>query len=429
MPVSGTKIHLLYLHRHRQNDLLNFLKSLERVTELDITLIVSDNTVDHVDILNQTSHHFLAIHNLDQGQPQSSSVSSCLPVLLVFQEIKRCYYNFKNRYEEACRLLSGKSNTVLVAYDDRMEGVLSVLKASHTCGVPVFIPAMLTTKPDLNATTSNTLKPKRKIESFVVWCVKKIFPSHINRKGRLFYDPVGYLILLLFRSVPKNPWVKGTLEYTTKIGVESKIAYRSLLKAGADESKLALTGMPVYDLMDFSTERGKSVETLLCALPQYGEHGAMTQEMAMPIIEDILLGFKEFSGEVIVSLHPRMDSEVYRPLIEKFGYHCVLGGVDALLKKATLFFAASSSTTVYSSLLMGVPTVLFNHIPPGSNIFKDLKSLVYIEEAPLVEIPAIFQKKKMQWQSLIETDQKLLSSELVKDGCCGERNFQLIQQL
>jgi len=422
-----SSIVLLFLHPHRVNDLKNWLKSVALAEELNILVLVSNRTVDQMDALLNTSHQ-ITWFNIETEEPDYAQSKTKFPIILLCQEFKRSYSFFKNRYRVAHKLIADHKDAVLVTYDDRMPSVLPILKACYNLTVPVFLPAILTTQPESNAPTANTLKSKRKIESCITWFAKKIFPHHVNQDGRLFYNPMAYFVLLLFNSVPPRPWVKGTIRYITKLGVESKLAHKKLVAAGADPEKLIITGMPVYDLMDFSREDKLEKNTLLCALPQYGEHGAMKVDDALLIVEEILKAFTAFSGDVVISLHPRMDPEIYQPLIEKQGFYCVVGNIDVWLKKATLFFAASSSTTIYSSLIMGIPTVALNHVFPGSNVFRDFKSITYIQNSPK-EIVAVIDQPKAGIDKLIKNDQQLLSSSLVTDGKCGARNLNVIQCL
>ena len=421
-------IVLLYLHEHRINDLKSWLKSLEKLITLDVTIIASNSTVNNLDSLLATSHNF-SIENIEEGQSNCDETLDHHSVKLLWLEFKRFYSRFKFLYTKSLQILANKTDAVLVTYDDRISSLIPILKASYKKKIPVFLPAILTTRPDVTGTTANTLKPKRKVETMIVYLAKRFFPHHVNHNERLFYNPVSYLVLLLFNALPKRPWIKGTLTYTTKLGVESNLALEKLLEAGVNKDKLELTGMPVYDLMDFSREDDSSNNLLLCALPQYGEHGAMSVTEALPIIEEILIAFTEFSGEVVISLHPRMSPEVYQPIVEKHGFQCVVGDIDSWLKKANLFVAASSSTTIYSSLIMGIPTIALNHILPRSNIFKDLKSLTYVEKNPSTEIVKAICHPLPNLEGLIEIDQELLSSSLVTDGKCGKRNLDMIMSL
>ena len=428
IPMSLPPLVLLYLHKHRINDLKNYLKSLERVSQLQITLIVSNQTVMHIDSLLETEHVF-AVYNIEKGNEEPVTFTEGAAWYLLWKEFSRSYSRFNSRYQRALKFFEDNKQAVVLTYDDRMPSLISILKASYKQGVPVFLPAVLTVNPDINATTSNTLKPKRKIESLVVRLIKRIYPNHVNAQGRLFYAALDYLVLLKFNALPQKPWVKGTLKYTQKLGVESMLTLQKLLDAGVDENKLELTGMPVYDLMNFSRDESNRQEMLLCALPQYGEHGAMKRGQALPIIEEILAAFNCFSGKVVVSLHPRMDAAVYTPMVEKHGFRCVVGDVDTWLKKASVFFAASSSTTIYSALMMGVPTVLFNHVPPRSNLFRDFASLTYIEKNASAEIEVALRGSNEELVELIKEDQNKLSRSIVTDGHCGLRNVQVIQQL
>ena len=420
-------IVLLYLHEHRVNDLKSWLKSLEKFAQLDVTIIASNSTINNLDMLLATKHRF-SIENIEEGRSNCDEVLNQHSAKLLWIEFKRFYSRFKFLYSKSLQFLADKKDAVLVTYDDRISSLIPILKASHKKGIPVFLPAILTTRPDVTGTTSNTLKPKRKIETVIACIAKCFFPHHINHEGRLFYTPLSYLVLLMFNALPKRPWIKGTLTYTNKLGVESRLAFEKLLESGVHEDKLELTGMPVYDLMDFSREDDSVNNMLLCALPQYGEHGAMNVEEAIPIVEEILLALTEFSGKVVISLHPRMSPVTYQPIVEKYGFECVVGNIDSLLKKTSLFVAASSSTTIYSSLIMGIPTIALNHIYPGSNVFRDLESITYIEQ-DASEIVVAIQEPKPDLEELLKKDQQLLSSSLVTDGKCGERNLNVIQSL
>ncbi|MGH1427755.1 MAG: hypothetical protein ACRBEE_07435 [Arenicella sp.] len=427
---KNKKVILVFLHKHRVNDLEGWLESIASAVELNVLLLVSNETVKLTSALLNTRHSFDVI-NIDNNQP--SFLDSQEPnssITLLFKEFRNAYCAYKSRYQTALNIFKQNQEGVLVTYDDRMTSLLPILKAGFKTGIPIFLPAILTMNPNTSEETSNTLRPIRKIEALVVKCVKLFFPTHVNSSGRLFYDAVTYLTLLWFCSLPKHPWAKGSLKYTNRVGVESQLAYDQLCAAGVDASKLVLTGLPIYDLMDFSKSNdSEQYEVLVCALPQYGEHGAMEVEEALLVIEGILNAFTAFKGKVVISLHPRMDRSVYQPLIDQFGYYCAEEGVEYWIKRANIFFSAASSTTVYWSLMMGVPTVLFNHIPPSSDLFSVFKSIRYINHSVEDEVAKICQQPHAGLNHLLAADQEALSISLVTDGNVGARNARVIDEL
>ncbi len=427
---SETDIVVLYLHKHRKNDLENWLKSLSRAANLNILLLVSNDTVNEVSPLLDTEHLFEIqnIQEIDSIYTSPKSKDSFLKLL--FKEFSNAYRAFKCRYQNAYKLLIERKGAVLITYDDRMTSLLPILKASHKLNMMVFLPALLTTNPDINETTSNTLRKQRLIEKLLAKLVNLFKPTHVNNDKRLFYDAVSYLILLWFNALPKHPWVKGSSKFVNKVGVESYLAKTKMINAGLSESKISLTGLPIYDLMNFSrSKKDFSKPILLCALPQYGEHGAMNVEKALSVIEEIFSSFSSFPGRVIISLHPRMNPEDYLPIIDKFNFEGVVGEVDFWLRKATIFFSAPSSTTIYWALMMGVPTVALNHIFPKSDIFRNFNSITFIENNALIEIPEVIKNLKPNWEKLIKLDQEDLSMSLVTDGHCGLRNMAIINSL
>ena len=430
MASDKTHITLLYLHRHRLNDINNWLKSLAKVTSLQVLLVVSDSTQTNIDLLLETGHEF-DIYNIQSNEAQYSIYENGPSILILYREIIRLSKNFTQRYKAAANLLECYPKSVLITYDDRMSGLLPILKAAFDLNVPVFLPAILTTSPDITATTSNILSSKRKVESLIAYFVKWFSPNHVNSDGRMFYGAPEYLNLLRFGSLPKHPWIKGTLKYTTILGVESKLAYEKLLSQGVNKNKMVLTGMPIFDLMELSACKDKidfQEKILVCALPQYAEHGAMSWDQAIPVLEDIFLAFKKYDGRVIISLHPRMDKSLYQPLVDKFGYECASKDLNYLLPYADVFFCASSSTTIYWSLILGIQTVVFNHTYPKSNLFKDYESLVYIENNAIDEIESALNKVP-NFDNLINKDQKALSADIAMNNACGSRNLEVINSL
>ncbi|NKB64484.1 MAG: hypothetical protein GKR95_20980 [Gammaproteobacteria bacterium] len=396
---------------------------------MDVLILVSEQTRKYVHELIAESSHRFEIQTIDSNTVPIQD-SKAGKIGGIFRELSYTFSEFKSRYLRSLFVLKRYPNTVLITYDDRMPSLISVLKAAYKLKIPVFLPSILTATPDRRTQTSNVLQEQRMVEKLLVPMTRLLCKNQINNDGRLYYSPMSFLTLLFNGCLPQNPWAKGTQRFISRLGVEAAYIRDMLLNFGVPTERIVVTGLPIYDFMDFSLIGPHSDEqVLLLALPQYAEHGAMGLEGAMPIIRDILQGLKTFEGRVVVSLHPRMIRENYEPEITRFGYECATENVEFWLRRCSIFIAANTSSTIYWALMLGIRTLLLNQTYPKSDLFRHFESLQYIEESPSRELPDFVANPMVNWNKLMLEDQQKLSKELVSDGNCGKRNVEIIHTL
>ena len=423
-------ISLLFLHKRRIGDLKIWLRSIERQQPIAILLLTSNQTEEPAQELIADSNHQIEVVNLDKPNKPIAPKSQKSQIANFFAELRFSFGEFRRSYRNAKTILKPYRQTVVVTYDNRMPVVLAVLKAAKSLKLPVFLPSLLIATPSRNVTTANTLRPMRQIEKWLVRLIRRFLPHQISNEGRLYYDPVSLLLLLMKRSLPENPWATGNQRLVDRIGIESIRVRDELLAFGVSSEKMVVTGLPAYDFMDFSVAKTQSSPAiLLFALPQYAEHGAMKLVDALTVIRPIFQALTSFDGRVIISLHPRMNLQDYRGIIDEFKFEWTLGGVDEWLKSASMFVATNSSSTIYWALMLGIPTIVLNHTYPKSDAFRDFQSLRYVDDDVSLELPQYLKTHDDQFPQRLAADQEKLSKPLVSDGNCGARNIRIISQL
>ena len=429
-------ITVLFLHERRIHDLSIWLRSLEKTQRLSVLLLISKQTERIVGDLTKDSIHQFEVSNIDGRDKEhdlSSQRESTNQLVNFFREVRFAFSEYRRFRTNARQILSQHQDTVLVTYDDRMPSIIAILDGAHALDIPIFLPSLLTANPDRGTQTANILKPQRFIERLLVRLLGPFLPNQMNQENRLYFDPTTLVVLLWHRTLPTNPWAKGSLALIDCLGVESRLIHDRLIDYGISGQRMRVTGLPIYDFLDFSatpdTSEKPDKPVLLLALPQYAEHGAMTIEGALTIIRPLLESLTHYHGKVVVSLHPRMKLEDYEATLSEFPFEYTTGGVNEWLKKCAVFVSTNSSSTIYWALMLGIPTILLNHVYPKSDLFRDFDSLRYVEEDVTRELPDLINTLPDNHDVLIKEDQDKLSKPLVSDGNFGGRNVEILQQL
>lgn len=184
------------------------------------------------------------------------------------------------------------------------------------------------------------------------------YPEHvIESAGRrlLFYPTWDSWALVICGMANVNLRVVGGGN-VSKVAVQSPFDRDESEKASGLYGRFVVTGLPSLDGMTLYRSVPDSTFRIVCALPQWAEHGQLDWERHMELLND-LTDILEASGcEVILSLHPKADSERYRPLANRHGLKISDRSLTQILPSANIFLASWSSTLRWSAML-GIPSI------------------------------------------------------------------------
>lgn len=247
-----------------------------------------------------------------------------------------------------------------------------------------------------------------------------------------FYPIVETLLLNFFNALPKNPWTMGGGSSDWLL-VEGEETRQRLIGEGTGNKKMIVTGHRSHDVLHSLRQKRNEIRSalpldsntdlpiLVVALPQLGEHKILLWEQHWQEIRYLLETFKPWTGQVLISLHPKMKPTQYAFIESEYGYTISLDPLNQILPAADVFLA-TFSTTIQWAALCRIPAIVvdfydFNYTDyddyAGVDIYRQ-KSSYELRLKELMNQPE--QRKEMQ--RLAETTASLISPF---DGKCTQR--------
>ena len=112
------------------------------------------------------------------------------------------------------------------------------------------------------------------------------------------------------------------------------------------------------------------------SLPQLFEHNILDWDTHIKFIKQII---KIITNEhhLTISLHPKSEYDNYKFLEKKFNCQITKEPIYKELVKSKLFISVNSSIAIWSTLL-GIKTIILNFFDLEMEMFKNLKSLIYV---------------------------------------------------
>ena len=232
-----------------------------------------------------------------------------------------------------------------------------------------------------------------------------------------------------------NPWCMGNGPADI-VCVDNEATLERYAAEGVPWHKLRIVGDTAYDelFVRFAERDGMRTrllsaglldatrKTIVIALPQFAEQGLMDWPEHWSEIAHLLNAVCSCGQNVLVSLHPRVDPDDYRHLEGRYRLRIATEPLKSILPVADVFVAANSST-VFWSVLCGIPVVVLDYFGLDASLFGELTSLAYVRDRNAVgEVVA---GRLSDTATDFSNDWRRLSRDQVFDGQVTRRYYEL----
>lgn len=352
---------------------------------------------------------------------------------------RRAMRHYRTQVALADQLIKAFSPTAVLAYGDRhIDFELPVLVSARRHKIRILLPY------SSYSGASGMLKIREIQGDYGRWRPFSLYRFYAAlrltyqiRDGYFWQRPSILMALDKLKLLTSNPWCMGNGPADI-VCVDNAGTLERYAEEGVPRSKLHIVGDTAYDALfaSFAARedlRAKMVseglidadrKTVVIALPQFAEQGLMDWPEHWREIENLLRAVCACGHNVIVSLHPRVNPEDYRHLESQYPLRLATDPLKDILPVADVFVAVNSST-VFWSVLCGVPVVVLDYFGLDASLFADLDSLVYVRDRNAVGkavTKAIFDADPD-----FSADWKRLSRDQVFDGQVVRRYYELME--
>jgi hypothetical protein len=248
-----------------------------------------------------------------------------------------------------------------------------------------------------------------------------------------FYDSSTALVLKLYGSISKNPWMIGN-GLADVVCLDSSFAMNKYLPEILEKSKYIPVGDIEYDNLFESLKKKdvlsfykkykfeKNKKTIAVALPQFAEHKMMDWDTHWKEIRYIISCLEKQGNNLVLSLHPKMNREDY--LFLENDYDCIIADEQLrdILAYADIFVAINSSTVLWA-VILGVNTVLMDWYGLDSANFSGLTSIRYVKNKN--ELSKVL-SQSIEDEADFSNDWDILEREKLFDGNVINRYYELL---
>jgi hypothetical protein len=254
-------------------------------------------------------------------------------------------------------------------------------------------------------------------------------------QGMLYYRPFELMALKRFGVLSANPWVMGA-GHSDIVCVDSRATGDRYLGYGVPEAKLRIVGDTAFDglhqaylardglrrslIREYALDPEK--KNIIVSLPNLAEHDLLPWDAHFREIDFLMAALKGTGGNILVSLHPKMDPSKYAYLEGEFGCRILTQRLAQALPAGDLFVATFSSTVVWA-VLCGIRAVVVDFYGLDSDMFDFLKSVSIVTRRD--DLSATLEQALLTAPDFSE-DWRKLSREEVFDGRTLQRYLRLI---
>jgi hypothetical protein len=352
--------------------------------------------------------------------------------------------------DSAVRLMSELRVTLLVVSDDRALALLPVIQAARTKGVSVLVLPVARSN-DRGPFLRRIGDPKHGAGTRSLWPeASREMLDRMPGQGKtadgetvFFYDLPTTLALADLDMLPSNPWVVGS-GLSDWVAVNSAEARDGAVQAGVAPDRIVMTGHLSHDRLFNGLQRRNEIRNRLAAdygldlrqplalfaVPQFYEHGMMSEREQLAGLEGILDAFDRSPFQVIISLHPKSNPEQYRKVVAAHSAAILVESLDQVLPAADIFMAGSGSSTIEWAIILGCPVIAIDFSNFHYELYDQYETVLTatspleVEQhlVCLAEDPSLFEDLKRRQ---IEYGTQIA----VLDGGAGARIMDLVEGL
>ncbi len=355
-------------------------------------------------------------------------------------------FEMARRRGQARAVLRREQPEVIVVFEDRIPNPEMIWLAE--CA-RLKIPAMLV-RYALSSSESDAWTRRDKAgysldRGALAWA-RRLFalthPRHALDLGmgrQIFYSLWDSLILAASGMAGTQPWIVGG-GCVAVAALQGPIDFEEAVRLTQAPERFYITGQPSWDVMASAVKQRNDVQdlhhgasappvTLVCALPQWGEHLQISWPEHMEKIAELCTILGHTGYDVTLSLHPKAQRADYEAIASLHRLHISDVQLSVLLPGADLFLASWSSTLRWAAML-GIASVNLDWANQGYTMFSELESL------PVSTRPEDLAPLLMDLGSNIDR-RKRLGTQLFKesstygsiDGQSAQRILSLVQNL
>lgn len=249
-------------------------------------------------------------------------------------------------------------------------------------------------------------------------------------------------VLMKAKGQFKQPWAYGG-GITDVASVFGEFDYRKQISLGVRPEKMIITGQCSVDSLYQSSRDAMQIRNALiseyklqedrlvviCAIPQYYEHGLMSKKKHFELLEQLLSSLASVQVNLVLSLHPRSRREDYQDMARKYGAALANQSLVEFIAGADLFISAMSSTVRWA-ILLNIPTIVLDDLKQDGQLIIPSHGARFVnkrcELVPLV--------RRLLFNSKERKKAKLLQSKVAHeldpfDGLNSTRLVQLLIEL
>lgn len=225
--------------------------------------------------------------------------------------------------------------------------------------------------------------------------IARLYPlqAYDSDYGRMIFYPVGSTIALkVIGMLSPRPWVLGGWANST-LAVFGERDREAAINMGVPKEKVFVSGQPSLDDLARVREDAASIRALLierydlapdrpllmCAVPQLGEHRILDWDTHWREIEFLFGRLAEAGANILLSLHPKMDTNAYNRIAEKYGISILHEPLRSVLPAAEIF-VANYSSTVQWSILLRIPTVIVDFYEMNASFYDGIAGLLKVTD-------------------------------------------------
>jgi hypothetical protein len=441
------KVLILADQSQRIRSQINLLKELcKKRRNIVITLIVDcineDKVFQSIQNLKNVNIIYIIPSKKLNKDDKGLKKKGILHKFIKYTSVGQFFYFFIQfvkmfRYvKKADTIITHEKPDVIILNGDRRSVSLeqAFLKKSIQKSIRTIIPytCVMSNGISIRLLDINSFRIKTLFDKFVF-----NFFRHITKKVEneeiIFYDASSTLVLSLFGTLSKNPWLIGN-GLSDIVCIDNNFSFNKYQNDMLFPSKFKIIGDIEYDSLYINSNLEKDnfynkynikidKEIVIVALPQLAEHLILSWKEHWAEINFIMEELNKFDLNLLISLHPKMDIVNYYYLESKYNCRILDEELKIVLSYSDLFIASNSSTVIWSTIL-GIKTIIVNYYGLDVSFFNGIKSIRYIN------------KKEFFYQSIQELlneeidfndDFNMLSKNEVFDGKTIERYYLLLK--
>lgn len=298
--------------------------------------------------------------------------------------------NINNKYEKILKLVKKYNISTFLINGDRHLGYEPIfLKLSKTLNISSIIVYLALYAEEeqmlLNKPPTKKIKPNIFTSSYIIKSQNNLKYKVVD--NRFYYNHPTANALNKFGVLTTNPYVMGS-GYSNILCLPNNFYKNSYIKKNVNKNKIRVVGDTIYDhlykqllnkleikkkiIEKYNLDKNKKI--FIFAPSQLAEHFITSWERHWKDINFLIKTLCEVDGNILISLHPKMDRSKYKFLENQNNCKILNEPLSDVLPTADMFIAGFSSTIIWS-VLCGIRTIIVDTANLRLKIYDFLKSV------------------------------------------------------